>query len=309
MFNFLNLLSFLMPAEPPAPGTPPAEPPPATPPATPPQGGIMQPPPGTPPAAEGAEWLPEDLRANDGLKKFHEGGVKSLATSYLNLEKAFQGKIPDEKSTDEERGAFWNQLGRPETVEGYTIKKPENLPEGVEWSEDNVKAAAAVAHKSGLTQAQFQGMVDYDTQRTLNAAADGEAAQKAQINETVAELKKMWGAGYDEKVQAAGLTTKTFASEGLWERMEASGLTSNPLMIELMAEVGKGLQEGRRIEGLSSADLTLTPEEAEKEQRAIGTDKNHALHEAYMDRKHVDHKQAVDEFARLGQLKRGKPAV
>lgn len=304
MLNFLNLLPFLIDTPP---GTPPAEPPPGTPPAEPPPGtpGIMTPP-ETPPKVEGADWLPEDMRGNEGLKKFHAGGVKALADSYLNLEKAFQGKIPDDKSTDEERGAFWNQLGRPETAEGYTIKKPDNLPEGVEWSEDNVKAAAAVAHKAGLTQAQFEDLVAFDTQRTLNALADGEAGVKADIAATVAGLKKMWGASYDEKVQGASLATKTFAGDELWGKMEAAGLTSNPLVIELMAEVSKGLQEGRRVQGTPSADLTLTPEEAAKEQKAIATDKNHALFEAYNDRKHIDHKKAVEEFSRLSQLKRGK---
>ncbi len=254
----------------------------------------------------GADWLPEDLRANEGLKKFHEGGVKSLATSYLNLEKAFQGKIPGEKATDEERAAFWNPLGRPETAEGYEIKKPENLPEGVEWSEDRLNLARAFAHKAGYTQSQFEAAVNFDTQEKINAVADSETALKTTIAENVATLKKQWGAGYDEQIKAAALTTQTFAPEGLWEKMEAAGLTSDPLIIELMASVGQGIQEGKRIKGEGSADLTLTPEEADREQRAIATDKTHSLNEAYHDRKHIDHKKAVEEFNRLSQLKRGK---
>lgn len=280
---------------------------PETPPAQP---SIMQkdPPADTPPAT-GPDWLPEDMRSSEGLKKFHQGGVKALAESYLNLEKAFQGKIPGEKATDEERAAFWNPLGRPETPEGYTIKKPDNLPESLQWSEERLKVAAATAHQVGLTNEQFQKMVDFDTQEKINAEADKDAEKIATIAQNTATLKKKWGAGYDEHVTTASIATKTFASDALWDKMEKAGLTSDPLVIELMDAVGQGMREGRRVNGDALPNLTLTPEEAGKEQTAINTDTNHPLHKAYHDAKHPDHEKAVKEVARLGQLKRGRQPV
>lgn len=256
----------------------------------------------------GADWLPTELRDNEGLKKFHEGGVPALANSYLSLEKAFAGKIPGADSTPEQVQAFYGPLGVPETAEGYAIKKPsaDDLPDNVQWSDDQYQAAAAHAHKAHLTNDQFQAMVDLDTQRKIDASVDSVTARKAVIAENTASLQKIWGAAYDSNVHLSSLATKTLAPQELWDKMEKEGLTSDPLVIQLMNIVGQGMQEGKRIAGDPSADLTLTPEAAAKEQSALATDKDHPMHQAYTDRKHPDHKKAVAEFARLSQLKRGK---
>ncbi len=253
---------------------------------------------------EWAKDLPEDIRGSNEIARYTD--LESFVKGHNELRGAYDGKIPTSESTDEERSAWWDRQGRPETAEGYEVTKPENLPEGVGWSEDNLNLAKAVAHKAGLTQDQFKAFVDYDTQGKIDSVADAETAQKAYIAESTATLKKDWGGAYDQEVKRSMLTTKAFCTDEQYKALEDANLTSDPDFLRFTNRVGRAMAEGKRPDFKSeNFGGVMTPADAAKAQAAISGDDKNPLNAAFHDKGHADHQKAVDEFAKLGRMKRG----
>lgn len=113
-------------------------------------------------------------------------------------------KLPGEAATDDERNAFTaalhKHLGVPEAPDGYGIKAPESLPDGVSWDDGMAGEFAKVAHSIGLTPAQVAKLqefqVGYIGQQVTGARE--QAAQALQFEQ--AELKKHFGADIDKAV-------------------------------------------------------------------------------------------------------------
>ncbi len=92
--------------------------------------------------------------------------VEAMAESLQNLHKLHGApaeqllRLPEDMSADGAMNAVWDKLGRPESAASYTNKLGEN------FVDDAYKQFTDVAHKAGLTDAQFGVMQD-----TLNAVA------------------------------------------------------------------------------------------------------------------------------------------
>ena len=253
---------------------------------------------------EWAKNLSEDLQKDPNVTRYAD--LDAYVKGQNELRKAFDGKIPGDDATPEQRQTFWGPLGTPATADGYKIEKPSDLPEGMGWNEEKLKVAAELAHSVNMPQNMFEAMVKLDTQNKIDELADRDTAAAAVVEENRGILKKLWGGAFDQKVLGSGLAVKAFASDDLYARMEAAGLNSDPLFLEYNNEIAKGLSEGKRIQGGQPASVVLTPEEAGLEQKALTSDEKHPLYKAYYSKKDPDHQKALDEFARLGQLKRGK---
>lgn len=185
-------------------------------------GGTTPPPDGgTPPPPTEAPWinpdgafsdkwtekLPADLEGRESLGRFKS--VADLAKSYRNLETMVGKKtlVPNEKSTPEEISAFRKALGVPDNLAEYDIK-PEKLPEGLEWSEDNGKKFAEIGHKFNVPPAAMKALVaEYCNikQAEMQAIAQEIESRK---QSGVAELKKTWGADFDKNLAVAQSAAK-----------------------------------------------------------------------------------------------------
>ena len=108
---------------------------------------------------------------------------------------------PDAKP---EEIAAWNKLiGVPEKPEDYGLKKPEKLPEGVEWDDANAAEFAAFAHKNGLNAQQVQALMQYDMERQSKGYGKSTAELTAFVEKQRAELQSKWGTQYGENVARA----------------------------------------------------------------------------------------------------------
>ena len=136
--------------------------------------------------------LPKDFEADKqilGQYKSPEAIAKALVHT-----KKMSGKLgealflPGKDATPEEVAAFRSKLGVPESVDKYPT-----AIEGLKLDEAQMKEFAAIAHKAGLTPAQFKDLVGFEAGR----ASALEAKQKAELataEEThQKELAKEWG--------------------------------------------------------------------------------------------------------------------
>lgn len=137
--------------------TPPsAEPPAVSPPITPP------PDPASPPASAAAtrpDWLPEDQwDATAGKPKFD---VADLVKAKATLDER-AGQVPTDAA-------------------GYKVEMPDGSAYKVDEADPLLAEARAWAHKEGLTQAQFNGVLGLRAKMEADALAAGEAAAKAEL--------------------------------------------------------------------------------------------------------------------------------
>lgn len=132
-----------------------------------------------------------------------------ILESYRNLEKHLGAKVRTVPADDDAEGwnKFYNELGRPETPDGYKFDLPEEYnPELVKFYQDS-------AHKHGLTKKQADGflMAYMDFENTVRE----EMAKQQDVKVMAAqqELKQEWGAKYEENLNLALRGAKTLGLE------------------------------------------------------------------------------------------------
>jgi len=99
----------------------------------------------------------------------------TLAKNYMNLERMLGGKlegyvqVPKEGAAPETVAAYHRAIGVPEKPEGYTLPQ---MPAGVEVDEGRAGAFRTAAHQIGLSDKQFQALVEWDAQLTAARQAE-----------------------------------------------------------------------------------------------------------------------------------------
>lgn len=234
-------------------------------------------------AADPHAWAPEKYRvfAGEGDKKALdlEATAKKVAAAHGELEKRMGAA-----------GA------PPEKPEGYKVepiveamkkaaagKEVPVLPEGF------VKEFSAWAHKTGLSQGQFEqalpALLGFVPQLQEQAFDNLKAnAQK--------ELVKVWGADAANpnapQLIAAKKAFMTYAPAALRTEQAMDSIGNNPLVLQILAAVGKEMGEDKRIGG----------------EGGDGEDINAMMRtEAYWNKKHPEHAgtvRRVNEFFAAG---------
>ncbi|SEH99686.1 hypothetical protein [Akkermansia glycaniphila] len=215
-----------------------------------------------------------------GLGKFKSAA--DLAKSYRHLESK-QPHVPGEGATPEEVARWRGLAGVPENADGYGLKKPDNLPAGVEWNDEQVKVLADVAHQHHVPKAALQAMLDKQVELERVAAEKQVAEQAAEQEKRVNELKGSWGNEFAAKMQSAGQAWSQMAGRlGLDENSdEAMALRNNTAFVKIMHHVAQFMQDdGRKSIGTpgSQGGGAIGKERAMR----IITDESDPLHDDYI---------------------------
>jgi hypothetical protein len=249
--------------------------------------------------------VPEDYRALDAVRKFtDEKGTLDpsvLLKSHINLEQQFgRDKIAMPK-TDDEWGAVYGKLGRPDAPEGYTYKPPSDLPEGVTVSPDAEKYWRNAAHAQGLSDKQFNGLAKLFLDHQAHSVAGWTEAQNEARGKVETDLKREWGGAYDQNVAAAKVAMKDYMDPDLLKVLDESGYSNDPRMVKVFAKIGLELLGDDKLKGAGVDSDKLTPAQAAakiEEFRATH-------HKALFDNTDPEHKQRVRELEALYALKHG----
>lgn len=147
------------------------------------------------------DTLPADLKDYAGtLGKYPN--VAELLRGHGNAQKLIgqrpqELKPPGPDATPEQKAAWFKTIGVPEKPEEYGLKKPDNLPDGVPWSDEKVSAFQAKAHELGLTPSQVQAMAEFDLEWGAKGYAKGQGEITAYIEGQKTELKTDWGEKFE----------------------------------------------------------------------------------------------------------------
>lgn len=200
---------------------------------------------GTPPAGGATPWydsLPPDLKGDARITSLKDVG--DLAKGYVNAQTLIGAKrvvVPGDKATPEEKAAFYNTIGRPETPDKYSPPTVKPIP-GVNIDQAAIAAAAGKFHELGLTDAQQRGVMDY----YLSGINDttGRVKQSMESGKAAAEsaLRNDWGREYDANIEIARGALRQFGDVESMQEIEA-GLGNNPALVKMFHKIGKSLAE------------------------------------------------------------------
>ena len=256
----------------------------------------------------------DDLKKDPSLATFK--GIDGLARSYVSTKKLVGAdhsafvKIPTDATPAEELDKFYNTLGRPETPDQYVI--PEQVvanKEKLMIKDETLAGFGAVAHAAGLSNTQFQKVVDWygefsaKEMESIATEFEGSVAQSAQA------LRTEWGEKYDQNIQLSKAAVRALAKQDdtIMDLLETpflvgkSRLGDDPRMIRLFARIGAGLREDEIKDGRAGTGASFesrkTPAEALAEVSALKADREFMAR--WMDAKHPGHADSVRRMDRL----------
>ena len=197
------------------------------------------------PVSEPSKWMPltEEQRASapEEIKSLLEAkkwnSLDDALKSYKDLEKFVGvGKhlvIPD--SDDPEKwNDVWNTLGRPETPDKYELNIESDILE-----DELVTKWKQFAHSEGYTQKQMEGAVQFQLDIV---SAINEAENKAREETKAALVKKLGG---ETQYRNAVIEARMLADQlGIYRKLEAKGLASDPDVIEMLLAIKNKTAEG-----------------------------------------------------------------
>lgn len=244
------------------------------------------------PASAQTSWLdtlPDDIKKDPSLATFKEPAA--LAKSWINAQKMIGANkvvIPDDKASDEERAAFYNKLGRPESPEKYELKPPE----GYKLDDATSKQMKETAHKLGLTPSQLNGLVAFDHERIKAASESKDANEMNEIRAEIFDYQKQLGGEekYKAKVDEARFALNELATPSLKKFLEETKLGSRPDMIEFFSSL-KGMMDDGKIRDGTGVGFGADPVSIQEEINQLEDPKsplwdfNHPQRQTYVEKR------------------------
>ena len=241
------------------------------------------------------------------LAKF--GGTNDLAKAYVDLEAKFGSQnrieLPTQDSTDEDRAAFWNKLGRPETADAYTDPP---IPEDFavkERPEEQLQDFHKLAHEQGLSDRQAAGLVEWWTKTTNQMHLDTLEGMRTASIETEALLKKEWADAYEQRVRMAKDSIATFdtctkvSPDGEYRQaLIEAGLTNDPRVIRYHAASGRSLAEDVFHRG-GTGPIAIENSPADAQAQLAAHRKDPEWRDAFADKRHPQHAEVLAQHKTL----------
>lgn len=258
------------------------------------------------------DLIPDELRMEPSLKDFKDVG--SLAKSYVHANKMIGNsiRIPSEDTSDEARQKFYeklkgipnvavlddvnnvySKLGVPSSATEYQVEINEDYKDVINPELVGSFKEFALEHK--LNNAQVNALIDY--QANIIQSSFKEAYTTPEDAE--AALRKTWGEDYDNRFAGAQLAAKALSEKYPedYKKLMTGPLQNNPLLLDLLAERGRGLQEGHGAVQGKTINYGLSPEEAKYKVEELRSDEG--FMKAYYNATHPQHKEAVEKMNNL----------
>ena len=214
--------------------------------------------------------------------------VQSLVENYTQLEKKIGGSVtfPSKEATQEEIAAFKGRAyeagvfsAPPGSLEGYEIKKPDTLPEGVAWSPELSTKFATTLHKHGASKALSDDLLTLYGEAIFGA----QASLKTSFDEGIKALKEEHGAHYeDRREMTKRLSAVIFKDPAEVEFFEQTGMGDHPAFLSVMMRLAPFVQQDSSfLKEVQYAGGAMSGDDVRSELARIMTDKSHPMHDGY----------------------------
>jgi len=226
--------------------------------------------------------LPDDLKNHDFVKDYAKPGDAIQAFVDLKTETSKMLRIPDEKSTDEERSAFLNALGRPQTAEEYNLAKPEGLPEDVPYDENISETFKGIFHEIGLSNSQAETIWGKYHDFIKSGYETSKKAEQEALDGAINSLKDEWtGDKFKENTELAHRAftgifedkTKQEEAKTFIEETKINGLSlgDHPMFLKIFQQIGSVISDDRLNSGRGDGIQSGLSEEEQAKKRFPNT--------------------------------------
>lgn len=153
-----------------------------------------------------------------------------------------------ENSAPEQVQAFWEKLGKPKASVEYDLKPPENMPQGLAYSDEATAEFAQFAFDNNFTKAQAQAGFELWNSKMIQAFEQQENDKTDRLEKNLTELEQVWGGKVESEQfkahhQNAMRAFNTVADPDIAARFKADPLlASNPLVLEVLARLGSKME-------------------------------------------------------------------
>lgn len=232
--------------------------------------------------------LPPEIKDHPSLAAINTPA--DMAKSYIHGQSLIgREKIPvppKDGATPEDWGLVFDRLGRPSSADGYVIPNDIQIPEGMPFDTEVVKAFTAKAHEIGLLPQQVDAIYRWYMDNNINSFAQMLAARDEAKTKAETDMRMKLGKAFNEKMALTQKVVAKFAGdEQTLSFFEEHG--NDPRLINFVMAIGEKFGEDV-LSGIPKG-LTKTPEEAQAEINKIMANKTHP----YWDEKSPEHAEAV----------------
>jgi hypothetical protein len=246
--------------------------------------------------------LPDDLKPSAAALAKYPNPLELMrghanASKLIGQKATLKAPAPDAPPAEVERfnTQIREALGVPAKVEDYKLTKPENLPEGLTWSDDKAKDFATLAHSLNIPPAAADKIAAWQMAQMSEAVQKGQGQIEAWKQSQVVELKKDWGADYDANL---GLAAKAAQVAGF--DINDGELANNAKFVKAMLTVSKLIKP----DALVGSDKSTSVMDGAAQAEDIRRNTNNPWHAAYMGKEGPSRqREAADLMARLKGVK------
>ena len=205
-----------------------------------------------------ADIVPQEYQGKAYLEKIKD--IPSLFKSFDHAQEMI-GKqpvgVPGENASQDEWNNFYKALGRPDSANGYDIKLPEKMPDGIEASDELMSSFKEFAHELGLTPKQAQALVEFDIKRQGETAGNLNTSREEQLKKMDEEFEsltsKIFGERADEAIENSRKLLSRYAPKDLTEHIKSLDNNSLLMLTSVLDGVTKDyIKEDTPINGQTS---------------------------------------------------------
>jgi len=180
-----------------------------------------------------------------------------------------EAEVAEETPSEEGSSTLLSGDGGEGEGEDTSTGAPEEYvftpPDGIEIDEEQIEAFGEYAHGLGLSQDQFQKLIDFEIERSQKAQsqmADAYTERVSSWAEATKADKELGGEALSEHLGLAKRAMDAFASPELAklidtpsaENPDGLGLGNHPEVIRLFYRVGKAISESDLVTGDSKVE-------------------------------------------------------
>ena len=197
--------------------------------------------------------------------------------------------VPELVRIGDDKTAAYRKLGMPEKPEDYVIDLPDSL---AHIDQDTIDIVTKQAHAMKFTQNQINEYI------ALQADLQQDAVNKVYVSEeeATAQLKKVWGDDFDNRLKGATLAAEYAKDKhpDSFKNLLAGPYRNDPFLLELLGVYGKTMSESDSPLARQAINYGTSPEEAKLKIKDIEADAGKM--QAYMDSNNPAHKKVLEDM-------------
>jgi hypothetical protein len=161
--------------------------------------------------------------------------------------------LPGEGAKDEEWNPIYQKLGMPESMDKYSIKKPEDWPTDLPYDPNGETWFRDIAFKNRLTDKQAASVHSEYLSLIKTMKTQDDARREKEKDAALSTLKQEWGEdGWKANLVFVDQALQAFGDDDFKKYMDESGLGNDPRIIRAFSKIGAAMAEDKFVRGRSA---------------------------------------------------------